>query len=86
MHAMVCPSEDRDILSWPLTYFKPIESFTAAVYADIHNADVNWLKTPSTKSGGRTREAGHNIYAPFAHNRGTGDAKYAGGPLPLRQS
>jgi hypothetical protein len=73
--------EDLDIISWSLTDFKRIDSFTPASYKLAHETDVAWLADSIEHI--RREESGRRVLV-FTHHaptvEGTGDPKYLGGP------
>ncbi|KAF8912094.1 Ser/Thr protein phosphatase superfamily protein [Gymnopilus junonius] len=72
--------DDKDILSWSLTDFKRIRSFTMDAYEELHQQDVTWLR--ETLASIRESEPERKVVV-FTHHaptvEGTGDPKYLGG-------
>ncbi|EJD55160.1 Ser/Thr protein phosphatase superfamily protein [Auricularia subglabra TFB-10046 SS5] len=73
--------DDLDILSWAMTDFKRIASFTPESYQALHTADVAWLQAEIARL--QQEEPQRRIVVLTHHAPtfdGTSDPKYVGGP------
>ncbi|KAG5333670.1 hypothetical protein C0989_005053, partial [Termitomyces sp. Mn162] len=74
-------ADDLDILTWSLTDFRRIDSFSPETYSALHNADVQWLN--HTVASIAKDEPQRQIVV-FTHHAptkdGTGDPKFDDGP------